>query len=46
VDYGPKTNAAILWDMGQTKGRSQTGGIEQEKETKNFNVVDMLTVQE
>jgi hypothetical protein len=34
----PKTNAAILWDMGHTKGRPYMGGIEQGKETKNLNV--------
>jgi hypothetical protein len=46
VDYRPKTNAEILQDMGHTKGRLHMGGIEQGKETKNLNVVDMLTVQE
>jgi hypothetical protein len=46
ADYRPKTNAAILWDTGHTKGRPCTGGIEQGKETKNLNVVDVLTVQE
>jgi hypothetical protein len=40
------TNAAILWDAGHTKGRSHMGGIEQGKETKNLNVVDVLSVQE
>jgi hypothetical protein len=34
ADYRPKTNAALLWDMGHTKRRSCTGGIEQNKETK------------
>jgi hypothetical protein len=43
-DYRPKTNAALLWDMGHTKGRSCTGGVGQGKETKTLNVVDMLTV--
>jgi hypothetical protein len=33
-DYQPKTNAAILWDTGHTKGRPQTGAIGQGKETK------------
>jgi hypothetical protein len=27
VDYRPKTNAAMLWDMGHIKGRPCTGGI-------------------
>jgi hypothetical protein len=26
VDCRPKTNAAILWDMGHTRGRLRTGG--------------------
>jgi hypothetical protein len=42
----PKTNAAVLWDMGHTKGRLCKGGIGQGKETKNLNEVDVLTVQE
>jgi hypothetical protein len=42
--YRPKTNAAILLDMGHTKGRPCMGRIGQEKETKNLNVVDVLTV--
>jgi hypothetical protein len=46
VDYKPKTNAAILWNMGHTKGRSHAGGIRQGKETKSMNVFDVLTVQE
>jgi hypothetical protein len=46
ADYRPKTNAAILWDKGHTKGRLCTGGIGQRKENKNVNVVDVLTVQE
>jgi hypothetical protein len=33
VDYRPKTNAAILWDMGHTKGKPHTGGIRQGKES-------------
>jgi hypothetical protein len=45
VDYKPKTNAAIYWDMGHTKGRLCMGGIGQGKETKNLNLIDMLTVQ-
>jgi hypothetical protein len=44
--YRPKTNAGILWDMGYTKGRSCPGGIGQERETKNLNVVDVFSVQE
>jgi hypothetical protein len=43
-DYRLKTNAVILWDMGPTKGRSCKGRIEQGKETKNLNVVDVFTV--
>jgi hypothetical protein len=46
ADYRPKTNTAILWNTGHTKERSPTGGIGQGKETKNFNVVDVLTVLE
>jgi hypothetical protein len=41
-----KTNAAILWDTGHTKGRLCKGRIGQGKETKNLNEVDVLTVQE
>jgi hypothetical protein len=44
--YRPKTNAAILWDMGHTKGRLCKGGIGQAKESKDLNEVDVLTVQE
>jgi hypothetical protein len=43
ADYRPKTNIA-LWDTGQTKGRPHMRTIGQEKETKNLNVVDVLTV--
>jgi hypothetical protein len=43
-DYRPETNAAILWDMGHTKGRLSTGGKGQGKEIKNLNVVNVLTV--
>jgi hypothetical protein len=40
VDYRPKTNAAILWDMmGHTKGKLCKGGIEKGKETQNLNEV-------
>jgi hypothetical protein len=46
VDYRPKTNAIILWDIGHTKERPCIGGIGQGKETKNLNVIDVLTVQE
>jgi hypothetical protein len=42
----PRTNAAILCDMGHTKGRSSMGGKRQGKETKNLNVVNVLSVQE
>jgi hypothetical protein len=34
ADYRPKTNAAILWDTGHTKGRPHMGGIEQGKKLK------------
>jgi hypothetical protein len=34
VDYRPKTNSVILWDMGHTKGRLHTGGIGKGKEIK------------
>jgi hypothetical protein len=37
ADFRPKTNAAILWDIGHIKGRMCEGGIGQEKETKNLN---------
>jgi hypothetical protein len=30
--------------MGHTKGRLYTGGIGKGKETKNLNVVDVLTI--
>jgi hypothetical protein len=43
-DYRPKTNAAIKWDAGPTKGRPRMGGIGQGKETKNLNVVDVFSV--
>jgi hypothetical protein len=46
ADYRLKTNAVILWDTGYTKVKLCKGGIGQGKETKNLNVVDMLTVQE
>jgi hypothetical protein len=46
VQYRLNTNAAILWDMGHTKGRLHLGGIRQEKETKNLNEVAVLSVQE
>jgi hypothetical protein len=45
VDYRPKTNAAILWDTGHTKGRLCTEGKGQERDNKNLNVFDMLVVQ-
>jgi hypothetical protein len=44
MNYRPKTNAAISWDV------SQKGGHEQEDrtgtETKNLKEVDVLTIQE
>jgi hypothetical protein len=40
MDYRPKTNAAIVWDIGHTKGGLCIGGIGQGKETKNLNMVD------
>jgi hypothetical protein len=46
ADYRPKTNTPILWGMGYTKGRPHTGGIGQWKESKNLNVVNVLTIQE
>jgi hypothetical protein len=46
VDYRPKINAVILWDTGHTKGRLHMGGMEQGKETKNLNVIDVLTAEE
>jgi hypothetical protein len=35
ADYRPKTNEAILLDMGHTKGRPHMRGTGQGKETKN-----------
>jgi hypothetical protein len=46
ADYRPKTNAAILWDMGHTKGTLHMGRIGQGKETKNLNLVYLLMIQE
>jgi hypothetical protein len=46
VNYRPKTNTAVLWDMGHTMGRPCKEGIVQGKEAKNLNVADALTVQE
>jgi hypothetical protein len=46
ADCRPKTNSAVLWDTGHTKGRLCKGKIRQGKETKNLNEVDVLTVQE
>jgi hypothetical protein len=46
VDYSPTTKAAIFWDTGHTKVRPYTVGIGKGKETKNLNVVDVLSVQE
>jgi hypothetical protein len=44
ADYRPKTNEAILLATGHFKGRPCTVGIGKGKETKNLNVVDVLTV--
>jgi hypothetical protein len=41
VDFRPKINTAILWDVSDTRG-----GIGQGKETKNVNVVDVASIQE
>jgi hypothetical protein len=46
ADCRPETNAAILWDMGHTKGRLCKVGIGQGKKTNNLNVVDVFNVQE
>jgi hypothetical protein len=48
AEYRPKTNAVILLDMGHThtKGRLRMREIGKGKETKNLNVVDVLTVEE
>jgi hypothetical protein len=46
ADYRPKTKAAMFWSMHHTKGKLCKRGIEQWKETKNLNEVDVLTVQE
>jgi hypothetical protein len=45
MDYRPKINAALLWDMGDTMGRLCKEGIGQGKEPKNLNDIDVLTVQ-
>jgi hypothetical protein len=44
LSYRPETNAAILLDMGHTKGRPWTGAICHGKEAKNLNVVYVLIV--
>jgi hypothetical protein len=44
VDYRPEANTVIILDMDHTKGRPHMRGIVQGKETKNLNVVDVLTV--
>jgi hypothetical protein len=46
VDCRPKSNAVIFLAMSQTKVRTHTGRIVKGKETKKFNVVDVLTVEE
>jgi hypothetical protein len=45
ADYKPKTNSVILLDMGHTL-KGCMGGIRKGKETRNLNVVDVLTVEE
>jgi hypothetical protein len=42
ADFRPKTNAAILWDRGHTKGMLCNRGIGQGKETRSLNEVDVL----
>jgi hypothetical protein len=37
VNYRPKTNAAIRWNTGHTKGKLHMGGIREGKETKKLN---------
>jgi hypothetical protein len=44
VVYRPKTNAEILLDVGHPMGKSRMGGIRQGKETKNLDVVNVLSV--
>jgi hypothetical protein len=46
VDCPPKTNVAILLDMGHTKGSLYKSGMGQGKETKNVNEDNMFTEQE
>jgi hypothetical protein len=46
VEYRPKTNSTIIWTTGFIKGRLCMGGIGQGKETKNLNVVDVLSIKE
>jgi hypothetical protein len=46
ADYQLKTNAAMLWNMGHTKGRPCTKGIGQRKEAKTSNVVGVFAIQE
>jgi hypothetical protein len=36
ADFRPKTNAAILWNMGHIKGRPHMGRIGQGMETKKL----------
>jgi hypothetical protein len=44
VDYRCKTNAIILLDMGHPLKGDLYGRDRERKETKNLNVVDVLTV--
>jgi hypothetical protein len=48
TDYRPKTNTAILWDMGHMNGRPHSvgvwGKIKQGKKTKNLTVINVLSV--
>jgi hypothetical protein len=46
VDYRPKKCSNIIGHGSPTKGRTHMGGMVKEKEIKNVNVVDVLTVEE
>jgi hypothetical protein len=37
MEYLLNTNAAMLLDLGYTKGKLHIGGVRQRKETKNLN---------
>jgi hypothetical protein len=43
ADYRPKKCSNIIGHGSHTKGRLHTGGIQNRKETKYLNVVDVLT---